>query len=43
MKGKIVETYNADNIRVGFNPVINVIEGKQSSQSLTMDFHTEKG
>ena len=42
MEREIVETQKADNVKIGFNPKI-VVKGRQSLQSLTMDFHTEKG
>lgn len=42
-RGKI-ETLTADNVEIGFNPAITVVPGRQSPQSLTMNFHTkEKG
>ena len=44
MKREEIETLKAEDVRVGFNPAITVVQGRQSPQSLTMDFHTtEKG
>jgi len=42
MEIEIKEKLKADNIKIGFNPTI-VVKGERSPQSLTMDFHTEKG
>lgn len=43
MEREIVETYEVDNVCIDFNPTISVVQGRQSPQSLTMDFHTKKG
>ena len=42
MEREIVETLKADDVKVGFNHAVEV-KGRQSPQSLTVDFHTEKG
>ena len=36
------ETLKAYDVKIGFNPTI-VVKGRQSPQSLTMDFSTERG
>ena len=42
MEIEIKETLKADDVKIGFNPTI-VVKGRQSPQSLTMDFSTERG
>jgi hypothetical protein len=40
MEREEMETLEADDVRIGFNPAITVVKGRQSPQSLTMKFHT---
>jgi hypothetical protein len=40
MKREEIETLTADDVRIGLNPAVTVVQGRPSRQSLTMEFHT---